>query len=44
MEDFYKKHALKKSGQGAGGKFNGKDIKLIFKDSSLEELTRMLPV
>ena len=44
IEDFYKRHALKKSGQGAGGKFNGKDIKLIFKDSNLEELSNMLPV
>ena len=25
---FYKKHALKKSGQGIGGNFNGADIKL----------------
>ena len=44
MKDFYKRHMLKKSGQGADGKFNGKDIKSIFKDSNLEELSNMLRV
>ena len=44
MEEFYKKHSLKKAGQGPGGKFNGKDIRLIFQDSNLEQLRSMLPV
>ena len=44
MTEFYRRHALKKSGQSAGGKFNGVDIRLIFKESSLEELANMLPV
>ena len=39
-----KPDSLKKSGQGAGGKFNGKDIRLIFKVSNLEELSVLLPV
>ena len=44
MTLFYKKHALKKSGQGIGGKFNGADIKFIMKDLHLQELSNMLPV
>ena len=44
MIEFYRKKALKKSGQGPGGKFNGVDIRLIFKDSNLIQLANMLPV
>ena len=44
MLEFYRRHALKKSGQSAGGKFNGVDIRLILKESSLQELATMLPV
>ena len=42
MNSFYKKHALKKSGQGIGGKFNGVDIKFIMKDLHLQELQENL--
>ena len=42
MNSFYKKHALKKSGQGIGGKFNGADIKFIMKDLHLQELQENL--
>ena len=42
MSEFYRRHSLKKSGHSAGGKFNGVDIRLIFKESSLQELTQML--
>ena len=44
MLEFYRRHALKKSGQSGGGKFNGVDIRLIIKESSLQELATMLPV
>ena len=44
MLEFYRRHALKKSGQSAGGKFNGVDIRLIIKESSLQELATVLPV
>ena len=42
MNSFYKKHALKKSGQGIGGKFNGADINFIMKDLHLQELQENL--
>ena len=44
MFSFYKRHALSKSGQGVGGKFNGVDIRFIMKENHLQELASMLPV
>ena len=44
MAAFYKKHALSKSGQGIGAKFNGVDIRFIMKDVHLQELANMLLV
>ena len=40
---FIKKHGLKKSGDGPGGKFNGPKVKHIIKDTTLEELEQILP-
>ena len=42
MELFYKVHCLKKTGEGAGGKFNGPSIKTVFKN--LKDLEDMLPM
>ena len=44
MFSFYKKHALSKSGQGVGGKFNGVDIRFIMKDNHLQEVASRLHV
>ena len=42
MELFYKVHCLKKTGEGAGGKFNGPSIKTVLKN--LKDLEDMLPM
>ena len=44
MENFYAENHLKKSGQGAGGKFNRPSIKHILKEENLCQLENMLPV
>ena len=43
-DEFYAKNHLKKSGEGPGGKFNGPSVKLIMKESSLQQLEEVLPV
>ena len=43
MKNHYKKHGLKKSGDGPGGKFNGPKVKHLIKEENLEELETMLP-
>ena len=42
QEEFYKKHNLKKSGEGPGGKFNGHSIKYILQDRVLNDLEAKL--
>ena len=42
-DEFYRKHNLKKSGEGPGGKFNGPSIKYILKDKVLNDLESKLP-
>ena len=42
MKILYKKHGLKKSGDGPGGKFNGPKIKFLIKENLLE-LEEILP-
>ena len=42
-EEFYKRHNMKKSGQGAGGKFNGPSIKYVLKENFLLDLESTLP-
>ena len=43
FKKFYKKHGLKKSGDGPGGKFNGPKVKHIIKEKTLDELENILP-
>ena len=43
IQKFYKKHGLKKSGDGPGGKFNGPKVKHIIEDKTLDELEDILP-
>ena len=43
MKILYKKHGLKKSGKGPGGKFNCSKIKHLIKEETLTELEKVLP-
>ena len=44
LESYYRKHGLTRSGQGIGGNFNGVDIRVIIKETNLQELSLELPV
>ena len=43
VDEFYKKHNLKKSGEGPGGKFNGPSIKYFLQERVLNDLETKLP-
>ena len=44
MQEFYKKHNLKKGGDSVGGKFIGPKVKFIIHEDRLVELEQLLPI
>ena len=43
VNDFYRRHNEKRSGEAAGGKFDGKAIKNLWSEKALEDLKENFP-